>query len=93
MTAAALPALLPTRSWWDIYWMVWLFGFGAAAFLPPELYAAITGNGHTLSETMWRWEHMYWAAPFDLAHWSILHYAVAAFLLWLFLHIALGLVR
>lgn len=89
---AALPVLVTSSDAWDWYWRGWI-AMLAVTFLPPELYAASTHNSHTLSESMWRWQHMYWAAPFDLQHWTILHYFLAAFLLWLFLHISLGLVR
>lgn len=84
--------LLTNAAAWDTYWLAWL-GLLFATFLPPELYAAITGNGHTLSESMWRWEHIYWASPLDLGHWTILHYFIAAGLVWLTLHIGFGLVR
>lgn len=59
---------------WSIYWLIWLVGM----FGGPELYAIATGHDeNTLSYQVWHLEGT--GATFC-------RYFVAAFLLWLFIH-------
>ncbi len=63
-------------------WIGWL-----AAFLAVELSAILTGHKqYTLSEYVWRLESLG-------AAWTFVRYAVAAFCLWLFLHMTFGVLR
>lgn len=72
----------------NFYWLFWLVvGFGL-----PEGIALGTGHPeNTLSDTAWRWCQV---TPGDsLTHWTFLHILVAGLLLWLFVHISLGIWR
>lgn len=62
-----------------LMWVGWI-----AAFLAIELSAIFTGhNQYTLSDFVWRLEEIN-------TGWTFLRYFVAAFCLWLFLHMAFG---
>lgn len=63
-------------------WILWL-----VVFLAIELTALWTGKPqYTLSEYVWRLERLGTA-------WTFLRYFIAAFCLWLFLHMAFGWFR
>lgn len=77
---------------WDLYWLCLIVGW-FAFFLPPEIYSMVKKNGHTLSEHMWRWEHLNWAHPAAFGDWTLIHWAVAIFFTWLTLHFIFGIIR
>lgn len=85
-----------TPSGWDLfwryYWLIWL-AVVFATFLPPELYAAIVNNHHTLSETMWHWAGVDLAHPWRFWTWIWPHWLLAGFMTWLNLHLVFGLIR
>lgn len=96
VTAFGFSALwigLATLSDWGAYWICWIV-FG---FLLPEIYGLIFNTNDTLSENVWRLEHLNFGHPFDFASWTPLHYAVAlvvwGLFLWLSLHLPFGLVK
>lgn len=66
---------------WSLYWLIWLIiGFGG-----PELYALLSRHDrNTLSYQVWHVEGT--GATFA-------RYFVAAFLLWLFIHMTFGIFK
>ena len=65
-----------------VLWIIWI-----AAFLAIELTAIGTGNTrYTLSDFIWRLEEVNGA-------WTFLRFAVCAFCIWLFFHLAFGWFR
>lgn len=68
--------------WYPWVWLAWMAWFFLWEFLA-------LGTGHsqwTLSDYVWRLEEVN-------AQWTFLRYVVAAFCLWLFLHMAFGWLR
>lgn len=80
---------------WGWYWIVWIF----AGFLVPELYAVFTNIKNTLSWQVWGIENFNpnLGHPFDFADWTWTHWTIGSmvlvFCVWLFIHMAFGLVR
>lgn len=71
-------------SGWTIAWLIW-----GAAFLAIELPAAFNRRpGDTLSETVWRWFRVKDPRPTAVT-WT-LRVALAAFLVWLTVHLTFG---
>lgn len=69
----------------DVYAALWIAW--AAAFLAIELTSIFTGHGQfSLSAFVWRLEEIN-------SGWTFLRYLVAAFCLWLFLHMVFGILR
>lgn len=62
---------------WGWYWLAWI----VAGFLVPELYCLFAGINGTLSGTVWHWERLDFAHPFDLALWTPWHWGLAV-LVW-----------
>ena len=78
---------------WSTYWVCWFFGM-LIAFLVPELWALFTGHGeNTLSANVWRLEQL--APGQHVWQWTALHVliggALAVFLIWLLVHLVLGI--
>lgn len=66
---------------WSWYWALWLVvGFGV-----PECIALLNKDyGDTLSDTVWSWFGVFRdQAPW---HWGVLHFLLAAFMVWLTCH-------
>lgn len=61
-----------------VYWLAWLIlGFGV-----PECYALASGHPQwTLSDTVWRIFQVH-ANP-QPWHWTVAHFLLAAFMVWL----------
>lgn len=72
---------------WQIYWLLWLVG----GFAVPETYALLTRPQNTLSDTVWGWFGVVTGEP--MSRWSIQHYILLAFLLWLLGHMAFRIWR
>lgn len=68
-------------NWWSLYWLIWL----AVLFGVPEFYSIFAGSvQNTLSYQVWHLEgtgETFW------------RYVIAAFLLWLFLHMVFEIFR
>lgn len=79
-------------SLWTWYWLGWLIAV-FAGFLPVEIYAIVTKNGHTLSSTMWHWADVNLAHPWEIWTWTPAHWMLAAFMIWLTLHLVWGYLR
>jgi hypothetical protein len=93
---AAWPALSAAAAagvtGWGNYWLAWI----VAGFLVPELYTVLARiRLGPLSDNYWRWEHLTRAHPFDFAHWTWLHWILAAVVWvlfgWLSVHLPFGL--
>lgn len=68
-------------NWWSLYWLIWI----GVLFMGPEVYALATGNPqNTLSYQVWHIEGT--GATFA-------RYFVAAFLIWLFVHMVFRMFR
>lgn len=95
--------LLPFAAWlvaagvasltsWAWYWAAW----GLAGFLVPEIYTVIRGAG-TLSGTVWHWENVNYAHPFDFSIWTPAHWVFAILVwglfLWLSVHLPFHVLR
>lgn len=76
---------MPLRMW-HAYWLLWI-GVG---FVVPETIALITGKG-TLSDTIWRWFGV--KDGISITHWTVLHFFLLAFMVWLFGHMVFRLWR
>ena len=72
---------------WQWYWLGWMF----VGFLAPETYALITDSKNTLSETVWGWAGVMKGQP--VSQWSVQHYLLAAFVVWLAGHMAFRIWR
>lgn len=72
----------------NVYWALWLVvGFGLREGIA-------LGTGHpegTLSESTWRWFDV--VPGKTIAQWSILHFILLFFMIWLFGHLAFGIWR
>lgn len=80
-------------SWWDGYWLAWLAAV-FAGFLPVEVYALATRHTeHTLSGTVWTWTSNDLTHPWNIGSWTWPHWLLAAFMIWLTLHLVWGLLR
>lgn len=68
------------------YWLVWLLiGFG----VPEGIALATKHYGNTLSDTVWKWCSV---TPGDtFTHWTFLHVLLAMLMLWLAVHLVLGI--
>lgn len=65
----------------DLYWALWL----VVLFGVPETIALATGHDEwTLSETAWRWFNV--VPGQTVRQWTIVHFLLAAFMIWLTLH-------
>ncbi len=67
---------------WQWYWALWL----AVGFVVPETWALLTNPRNTLSDTVWKWFGVQEGVP--IWHWSVLHFALLAFMIWLAGHFA-----
>lgn len=72
---------------WRLYWLLWLI----AGFAAPETIALIRNPKNTLSYAVWDWFGVHEGVP--LAHWTVLHVLLLAFMLWLFFHFVFGIWR
>jgi hypothetical protein len=72
----------------SLYWACWiLIGFGV-----PEAIALFTHHPeNTLSENAWRWFDV--VPGKTITQWSIAHFILLFFMLWLFGHMVLGVWR
>lgn len=75
------------------YWLAWaVLGFGI-----PETYGLLKNTQDTLSWQIWGLEHVDFVHPFDFAEWTPVHYLIgivfAVGLIWLLLHLVLGIIR
>lgn len=69
------------------YWLVWLvIGFGVM-----ETYGLIWNPQATLSETVWNWFGVMKNQP--IGQWSVEHYLLLAFVVWLAGHLAFRIWR
>jgi hypothetical protein len=76
-----------------LYWIIWFFaGFGI-----PEAYGLIANTQDTLSWQFWGLEDVNFASPWDFSDWTWLHFLIggmlAAGLVWLLFHLAVGIWR
>lgn len=71
---------------WRIYWALWI----VMGFMIPETIALILGKG-TLSDTIWYWFRVKDGIP--IWHWTILHFFLLAFMVWLLGHMAFRIWR
>lgn len=69
------------------YWLGWI-GLG---FLVPETYALFTRPENTLSETVWTWFGV--MKNQSVSQWSIQHYLLLVFVVWLAGHMAFRIWR
>jgi hypothetical protein len=72
---------------WQYYWLAWL----VVGFLVPETWALFTKPQNTLSETVWGWFGVMRNQP--ISQWSIQHYILLAFVVWLAAHLAFRIWR
>lgn len=72
---------------WQWYWLAWILG----GFAVPETIALIRNSKGTLSDTVWEWFGVMKGVP--ISQWSVQHFALLAFLIWLLGHIALRIWR
>ncbi|MFF1469154.1 hypothetical protein [Streptomyces mirabilis] len=72
---------------WQWYWLAWI-GVG---FLAPETYALFTEPQNTLSETVWSWFGV--MKNQQISQWSVQHYLLLAFVIWLAGHMAFRIWR
>lgn len=72
---------------WHLYWLLWL----VVGFAVPETWALFTNPRNTLSDTTWSWFHVITGQP--ISEWSIQHYILLAFLIWLAGHMAFRIWR
>lgn len=86
---------------WHRYWLIW-FLLAFTAFLIPEVYCLVKGNGGTLSESVWwleGWRHGMTDATFDNPwNWTAGHFLFAGVfntvvVLWLNIHFVLHRMR
>lgn len=71
---------------WRIYWALWI----VIGFMVPETIALVRGKG-TLSDTVWHWFGVKTGVP--ITHWTVLHFALLAFMFWLFFHMVFRMWR
>lgn len=72
----------------SLYWLLWL----VVGFCVPEFYALLSGHAQwTLSEQVWKLEGLndtdrttFW----NPMTWSIPHFLVVCFMIWLLVHFA-----
>lgn len=72
---------------WQLYWLAWLL----VGFLVPETYALFTDSRNTLSETTWSWFGVMKNQP--ISQWSVQHYILLGFVVWLAGHMAFRIWR
>ena len=74
-------------SGWSWYWLLWLVG----GFAVPETVALVRNPRDTLSDTVWGWFGVMRGQP--ISSWSVEHYVLLAFVIWLAGHIAFRIWR
>lgn len=72
---------------WRIYWALWIL----VGFMVPESIALWRGKGETLSDTIWKWFGV--KEGISLTHWTVLHFFLLAFMIWLLGHMAFRIWR
>ena len=72
---------------WRIYWAIWI----VAGFVVPETIALVRNNSETLSDTIWKWFGVKNGIP--ISHWTVLHFFLLAFMIWLLGHMAFRIWR
>lgn len=78
-------------TFFDWYWLSWLVGI-FTFFLPVELWAIFSKHAkYTFSDTMWAWTNHVGENPVNIGAWPWPHYLLAAFMIWLTLHLVFGL--
>ena len=74
-------------SGWRIYWLLWLI----AGFAVPETYGLFRNPQATLSETVWDWFGVMKSQ--SISQWSVQHYILLVFVIWLAGHMAFRIWR
>lgn len=79
-------------TFWTIYYLV-----GLVWILAPEITWLIENPQYTFSERLWSLEHLDFRHPWNVGHWSDVHWAVALIVwllfAWLSVHIPAGWLR
>lgn len=70
---ASLSVFVKGSAYWACYWLYWFCG----VFLVPECYWVINNPRFTLSEETWRFEDLNMRHPYDVSHWTAVHWTFA----------------